>query len=513
MKACLLYRDRAHDWAATPAWNGPALTTDLALDSLFSAMAAGDDGILKVVDKVILAAPQNDLETIDHRQGVLADSLVHPRMVRELYALCLEAADLDRRRHYYLGSLDRHPEWVLSRSVDLMVDQIALLKRLRRLVTREAGTLNSTGWTTFIGLIQSELGDAFFHRAQAQLADLRFAGGVVMSAGFGRANKPARYLLHAPPAQRRLSWWRGLLARLWPPKPPPNSFDINPRDESGIRALDIMRREGLAVVANALARSADHLVGFFDETRRELAFYVGCLNLYEALAAKGCEVCTPGLQAADAASALAFQGLYDPTLALALEGAVVGNDADLDGARLIMVTGANQGGKSTFLRGVGLAQLMGQAGLFAPAKSFHASLCDGVFTHFKREEDRGLEAGKFDEELRRLSEIVDYLTPRPLLLFNESFAATNEREGAEIGRQVLTALLEGPRRIVCVTHIYELGRRFHEEHRADVRFLRAERREDGTRTFKLVEGAPFRTSFAADLYREVFGADLPRHAA
>jgi DNA mismatch repair ATPase MutS len=56
-----------------------------------------------------------------------------------------------------------------------------------------------------------------------------------------------------------------------------------------------------------------------------------------------------------------------------------------------MITGANQGGKSTFLRAMGQAQLMAQAGMFAPAQALSVSVCSGVFTHFKREEDATME--------------------------------------------------------------------------------------------------------------------------
>ena len=97
-----------------------------------------------------------------------------------------------------------------------------------------------------------------------------------------------------------------------------------------------------------------------------------------------------------------------------------------------MITGANQGGKSTFLRSLGLAQMMMQGGMFVAAANFNANVCHGVFTHFKREEDRTMKSGKFDEELRRMSDIAARITPGCLLLCNESFASTNEREGSEI---------------------------------------------------------------------------------
>ena len=89
---------------------------------------------------------------------------------------------------------------------------------------------------------------------------------------------------------------------------------------------------------------------------------------------------------------------------------VVGNDVTADHKDLVIITGANQGGKSTFLRSVGLAQLMMQCGLFVAAEAFCSTVCDGLFTHYKREEDAAMQSGKFDEELGRMSDIVDHLS-------------------------------------------------------------------------------------------------------
>ncbi len=65
---------------------------------------------------------------------------------------------------------------------------------------------------------------------------------------------------------------------------------------------------------------------------------------------------------------------------------------------LLIITGANQGGKSTFLCAVGLAQVMMQCGMFVAAESFSANVCDGIYTHYKREEDASMRSGKLDEE-------------------------------------------------------------------------------------------------------------------
>jgi DNA mismatch repair ATPase MutS len=169
-----------------------------------------------------------------------------------------------------------------------------------------------------------------------------------------------------------------------------------------------------------------------------------------------------------------------------------------------MITGANRGGKSTFLRSIGLAYLMMQCGMVVPAESFRADLSKGIFSHFKREEDAGMKSGKLDEELSRMSTIVDAIVPGSVVLLNESFASTNEREGAEIASQIVKALLQMGIRVFYVTHLFALAEGFYRVGVGEALFLRAERLEGGRRTFRLLEGEPLPTSFGEDLYRQIF---------
>jgi DNA mismatch repair ATPase MutS len=218
----------------------------------------------------------------------------------------------------------------------------------------------------------------------------------------------------------------------------------------------------------------------------------------------GAPTCLPEPRAAGART-LHGRGLYDVCLALALERRPVANEVEADGRDLVIVTGANQGGKSTFLRSVGLAQVMLQCGMFVPADRFAAELCAGVCTHWKREEDVTMKSGKLDEELARMSAIADAIEPNAMVLFNESFASTNEREGSEVARQIVGALVEKRIKVLFVTHLHDFARTaFDRRHETNAVFLRAERLADGTRTFRVVEGRPLETSFGQDLYREVF---------
>jgi DNA mismatch repair ATPase MutS len=118
-----------------------------------------------------------------------------------------------------------------------------------------------------------------------------------------------------------------------------------------------------------------------------------------------------------------------------------------------------------------------------------------------------MKSGKLDEELSRMNEIIDHLTANSMILLNESFAATNEREGSEIARQIISALSEKKVQILFVTHLFTFARDLHDKNLETAVFLRAERKSDGSRTFKVTEGKPLETSYGEDLYRELFLAD------
>ena len=297
-----------------------------------------------------------------------------------------------------------------------------------------------------------ELDDRYFATVDEHLKRLKFRRGVLVSARLGQGLKGANYVLRrtAPPEG---SW----LSRLFTQRPRSYKLYLAPRDEAGARAMSELQDRGVAIAADALSRSSQHIVSFFEMLQTELAFYVGCLNLHRRLTAIGAPFAFPAVDPRERLG-LAFHELYDIGLALSGGMRPVGNELDADDKTLIVVTGANQGGKTTFLRSVGSAHVMMQSGMFAPAEKFRASLVGAVFTHFKREEDATMTSGKFDEELSRMNDIIDQLSPRSLLLFNESFSATNEREGSEIAGQIVAALLERGHKVLFVSHQFAFSK-------------------------------------------------------
>ncbi len=517
MKAFLMYRDRDFDplqllsrrerdsrakdqnlnlQQILPS-NAAALTQDLSLDILFNAMALGDNFLFEVATVALLSSV-NDPQTIRYREDILEDCMRNEATVREMYQISCEAISEERKRYWSL--FYRYPSSVLHQAVDVLQMLVGKLRRLRRIADHHARHFPSEGVTRLFAMLATELSDEYFATIEQHLKRLQFRDGVLVSAQLGRGNKAANCVLRKPHHDRR-NWIARLLQ-----SPPGYTFHLHPRDEAGAQALANLQNQGLNHVANATAQSADHIVSFFQMLRTELAFYVGCMNLKHGLDGLGAPSCLP-TAAPFGQRELSFSGLFDVCLALSTKRKVVGNDLNAPGKDLIVITGANSGGKSTFLRSLGVGQLMMQAGMFVAADSFSAEVREGIFTHFRREEDAAMESGKLDEELGRMSGIVDRLSPRSMVLFNESFSATNEREGSEIAAQITNALLENGVKVAFVTHLYEFARRLNEREMANAVFLRAERLPDGTRTFRLSEAGPLRTSYGKDVYEVEFGSE------
>ncbi len=496
MNVFLLYQDRDFDPAQALSANEQSLAQDLELDTLLQAMAREDQFILDVVRRVLLMGLR-DPECIRYRQGILRDCLRNSAVVREIYALSVDALQSKRDKH--LGIFSRYPSGILLSSIDMVQAYIVALRKLRSIAGEHAGRFESQGFKRLFAMIIQELDDDYFATMERHLKTLRFRDGVLLSAHLGQGNEGADYVLRRPqPAER--NW----LKRLLPRRASAYSFSLDVRDDHGARTLSELRDRGLDLVANAIAQSAEHIDHFFGALRAELSFYIGALNLREELARLGEPISFP-VPAASGELVHSCVGLYDVCLSLTFGRKVVGNDLQADHKQLVIVTGANQGGKSTFVRGIGLAQLMMQCGLFVPAESYRANICPHIFSHYQRQEDATMQSGRLDEELGRMSEIISQITPGDLLILNESFAATNDREGSEIAGQVISALLQRRVKVFFVTHLYEFAHHFYELALPEAAFLRAGRKADGERTFKVTPGEPLPTSYGLDLYPRIFG--------
>ncbi|WP_455381775.1 MutS-related protein [Salinispira pacifica] len=265
----------------------------------------------------------------------------------------------------------------------------------------------------------------------------------------------------------------------------------------------------------------------------DAAFYLGAVDLYRELAEASLPVSRPEIGPAEE-RVLRAKGFYNLLLAMRLlsgdraAGGTAGNgqspesdergvrerivlnDAVFDeDSRLHILTGPNQGGKTTFTQGIGLLHVLVQCGLFAPAEEAYLTPADTVVTHFPAEEKGQLSTGRLGEEAERFAGIFERVTGRSVVLLNESLASTSPGEGEYLAEDIVRALCVLGARGIFATHLHGLAERVEElnaitEGPSRLGSLVAgveEHDESDTaiRTFHIRKGAPAGKSFAKDI--------------
>lgn len=215
---------------------------------------------------------------------------------------------------------------------------------------------------------------------------------------------------------------------------------------------------------NELIDKINHAI--FDELcpiSRELAFYETATAYVRLMKQNGIPLCFP-----TCSDSYDIVGLRDLLLLTSIPnaGSVVPNDFRLDKRLGVLITGENNSGKTVYLRSVGTAQLMFQAGLPIPAESAVMKIRSAVKTAYaaaEKEFTAGNDAGRFEQEVRALSELFGSMPENSLLLANEIFQTTSYSEGAEGLFYILRSLGARGVSFIIVTHLRELIPRFNDD--------------------------------------------------
>jgi hypothetical protein len=202
---------------------------------------------------------------------------------------------------------------------------------------------------------------------------------------------------------------------------------------------------------------------FYDEGIRradaELQFYLAYLDHIRPLRRAGLPFCYPEVSA-DSKDVLAA-GTFDLALAAKLAAGgkpVVTNDFHLAGPeRIFVVTGPNQGGKTTFARTFGQLHHLASAGCPVPGKAARLFLADAVFTHFAKQEDLTTMTGKLEDDLIRIGKILRAATPASIVILNETFSSTTLHDARFLGTKLLQKVMQLDALCVFITFVDELA--------------------------------------------------------
>ena len=449
----ILYPGEEHGFAATEA---PVFFVDLNLDQIVDAITAPK---AEYDLKPFFWTPPGSLEAIRYRHEVMRDlerdeifgCLTHfagrMRRMREELERSEKLYYKQQKQWWFIDAVTLYCEAVES----LLGDFDANVPKSRGLHGFRAWLAEYAAGENFVGLAQTS------REIKARLAEIEYC--LVIRDGSVTVRKYEGEVDYSEAVEEtfaKFAQGEGKDYRVGFPE----RVEMNHIEAAVLDFVARLHPELFAELGNFCAeheRFIDPIVRAFD---REVQFYVSYLAYITPLRTAGLQFCYPRLAATD--KELLGRDGFDLALAQKLTDAgqkVVCNDFQLTGReRIIIVSGPNQGGKTTFARMFGQMHYLANLGCLVPGREVRLLLFDQLFTHFEREERIENLRSKFEDDLTRVHDILERATPRSVVVMNESFSTTTLKDAIFIGRQVMRRIIARDLICVFVTFVEELSR-------------------------------------------------------
>ncbi len=433
----------------------PDYFVDLNLDQVLQSLMAGRE---EYDLAPFFYAPLRDVAAIGYRQAVLCDLERPP-----VFAVVAEFADGMRRMRAHLEQAEKLRSEFQRQSwfVDAVEIYCAAVRSFaEELVQCEVSSRGLQGLRDY--LAEYVASGLFASLAVETEAVKRAITGIRYRVKIqGLRVTVSRYAGDADHSERVLETFarfrqgavRSYLARLT------DFVEMNQVEERILDCVARLHPDEFAQRAEYCERHRDYLDATIARFDREVQFYVAYLELIGRMRGAHLPFCYPSVSTET--KGMVAVGTFDIALANKLvpeRREVVGNDFHLEGPeRIFVVSGPNNGGKTTFARTVGQLHHLAGLGLMVPGREARVFLPDCIYTHFEKEEDIETLRGKFEDELVRVHAILEQATPNSVLVMNESFNSTTLNDALFVGAAVINRILELDAFGVYVTFVDELA--------------------------------------------------------
>lgn len=472
-----------------------------------------------------------DTEVISYRLDALEDIMHNPKLSPALHTAADRLLETEKKNSGGNGSPDSFT--ALGDRIEMLDSYISCMESLNTLSQELGNSIKSSAFKSFFSIIKercecgefiqmkrdiSELKEAFSQKIRSVTVAINFNAEMrPISAGIVNfSDKPAGEkqnvfdrLFYKTSAYSETV----VSGRLRSGVPNEDGY-LNEADKALFEALEKLTSSYMRRLESAL-RVYDRLsfqkISMLSD---QLDIFDGMTAIASSCEARGIKMCRP--EFSDTPRTARLTDLFDPCFyfkAAAADSEAKGDDLVVtnslemdDNGRFFILTGANNGGKTTFLRGAGLCFLMAQTGFYVPAAACVISPCDFIFTHFPKEEETGINASRFTTEIKDLKVISDLVSENSLLLMNESIQSTTPKECAEIAGEITRIFCIIGVRGIYATHITELALMC-DDITADpdcrsvpVSIVATVDKESGKRLYKIKRGQPLKQSYAMDIF-------------
>jgi DNA mismatch repair protein MutS len=434
----------------------PAYFEDLLLDRIIDAITASKKAYNL---KPFFYTPISDVETIAFRHAVMRD-MEDPTLMKYMRAFAENMVIV--RNYLDLVEKVDFPYHKKGWFLEAALSYCEVITGLARNMTHV--DLNSQGLLAFRQYVTNYIQSPGFQTllAEAQevkntLSNVRY--GVIIQSGKFKVQKYEKeegdYTLEVEKVFEKFN--QGVV----------KDYRMRQNQESDMnhieaQILDFVTRlypEPFAALDRFCERQSD----FLDETilvfEHEIQFYIAYLEFVGTLVRKGLAFCYPQINTTS--REVYAKDAFDLALACTLlptRKPVICNDFSLrEPERIIVVSGPNQGGKTTFGRMFGQLHYLASLGCPVPGRKAQLFLFDQVLTHFEHAEDIQNLRGKLQDDLVRIHDILSQATPNSILILNEMFASTTLEDALFLSKEIMARLMDLDSLCVWVTFLDELS--------------------------------------------------------